>query len=349
MFDATTSTAELLGAFGVLDRPSTFIHEIFFRYEQVFETEEVFFDQIQRARRLAAFVAPTVKGKPMRSRGYSTKSFKPAYVKPKHVVEPLKALKRLRGERLLGSMSPEMRYAMAILDNMMLEDDAITRTETWMMMQLLLTGKYIVQGEDYPALLFDMGRDPSLTVQLTGPLQWGQAGVDPLQNCRTWSTDVQRVSGYKPRTVILDPLAGDMLINSPTILKVMNSFRQTSGNVDLAGKTTGGAVGQEVAYLGSLPEFDFWQYQELWEDDAGVIQQFMPDNTVILANAVAAQGIKAYGAIMDKKAGLKAMPRFPKIWDEEDPPATNTMTQSSPLPLFGWVNATFAATVATSG
>ena len=342
------STAELLGAFGVLDRPSSFILDLFFRYEQTFETEEVYFDQIQRARRMAAFVAPTVIGKPMRSRGYSTKSFKPAYVKPKHVVEPLKALKRLRGERLLGSMTPEQRYAMAILDNMMLEDDSITRREIWMAMQLLLTGAVTCVGEDYPSQTLDMSRDPSLTIALTGSLQWGQTGVDPLQNIRAWSTQVQRVSGFKPRTVILDPLAGDYLINSPTILKVMNSFRQTTGNIDLAGKVTGGAVGQEVAFLGALPEFDFWQYQELWEDDNGVVQQFMPDNTVILGNPIAAQGLRTYGAIMDKKAGLKAVPRFPKVWDMEDPSQTMSMTQSSPLPILGWINATLAATVASS-
>ena len=344
MFDVN-STAELLGAFGVLDRPSNFILDLFFEYEQTFDTEEVYFDQIERARRLAAFVASTVTGKPMKARGYATKSFKPPYVKPKHVVEPTKALKRLRGERLLGQMTPEQRYAMSILDNMMMQDDSITRTEIWMAMQLLLTGSVTCVGEDYPALTLDMSRDPSLTIQLTGALQWGQAGVDPLQNIRSWSTQVQRTSGFKPRTVILDPLAGDMLINSPTVLKVMNSFRQTTGNIDLAGKVTGGAVGEEVAFLGSLPEFDFWQYQELYMDDTGAIRQFMPDNTVILASPKAIQGIKAYGAIKDKRAGLKALARFPKVWDSEDPSQTMCMTQSAPLMLFGWINASLAATV----
>jgi hypothetical protein len=345
MFDVN-STAQLLGAFGVLDRPSSFIKKLFMQFEQTFDTSEVYFDQVQRARQMAAFTAPTTVGKVMRSRGYATQSFTPAYVKPKHIVEPLKAMKRRAGERLPGEMSPEQRYALAILDNMMLEDDAITRREIWMIMQLLLTGTVTCSGDDYPSTVLNLNRNSGNTVQLTGSLRWGQAGVDPLQNIRAWSTLVQQVSGYKPRTVILDPLAGDLLIQSPTILKVMQSFRQTTGNIDLAGKTTGGAIGEEVAYLGSLPEFDFWQYQELWTDDTGTVQQFMPNNTVILASPGGAQGIMAYGAIMDKRAGLRPLPRFPKVFDTEEPSQTSTMTQSAPLPLFGWINATFAATVA---
>ena len=237
------------------------------------------------------------------------------------------------------------RFDLTVLDNMLMQDDAITRTEIWMALQLLLKGSVICQGPKYPAKTLDMGRDPALTIQLTGALRWGQSGVDPLQNVRAWSTLVQRKSGFKPRTVLLDPLAGDMLINSPTILRVMNSFRQTSGNIDLAGKTTGGAVGQEVAFLGSLPEFDFWQYQELYEAADGSIQQFMPDNTVILANVDALQGVKTYGAVKDRRAGFQPMPRFPKVWDVEEPAATLQNMASAPLPLFGWINASLAATV----
>ena len=55
---------------------------------------------LDTARRLAPFVSPLVAGKAERSRGYSTRSFTPAYVKPKHVVEPSKAMKRRAGERL---------------------------------------------------------------------------------------------------------------------------------------------------------------------------------------------------------------------------------------------------------
>ena len=48
--------------------------------EQIFDTEEVYFDRVQRARRLAPFVVPTIEGKPRRSRGYTTQGYRPPYI-----------------------------------------------------------------------------------------------------------------------------------------------------------------------------------------------------------------------------------------------------------------------------
>ena len=345
MFDAN-STAALLGAFGILDRPKAFLLETFFPFEQTFETEEIYFDRVQRARRLAPFVVPTVAGRPQPSRGYKTGSFTPPYVKPKHVVEPKRAFKRLPGERLLGEYSPEQRFQLAILDNMMLEEDDILRREEWMASQLLTSGTMTCSGPDHPPVVIDVQRNSAHTVALTGGLTWGSAGVDPLQNLRSWAKTTQTNSGYHPGTVVFGPSAGDNFINSPTVTKIMQSFRQTTGNIDLAGKVTGGALGEEVKYLGSLPEFDFFQYQALYTDDTGTVQKFMPDNGVIMGNRGGAAGVRTYGAIRDKRGNFRALPRFPKVWDEEDPSVTLTMTQSAPLPLLGWADATFYALTA---
>ena len=72
----------------------------------------------------------------------------------------------------------------------------------------------------------------------------------------------------------------------------------------------------------------------------------MPDNTVILANVDALQGVKTYGAVKDRRAGFQPLPRFPKVWDIEEPASTVQNMASAPLPLFGWINASLAATVA---
>ena len=55
------STAQLLGAFGVLDKAKPVLLNLFFPMEQVFDTEEVYFDRVQRARKLAPFVVPTAR------------------------------------------------------------------------------------------------------------------------------------------------------------------------------------------------------------------------------------------------------------------------------------------------
>ena len=340
-----TSTAQLLGAFGVLDKAKPVLLNMFFPMEQTFDTEEVYFDRVQRARRLAPFVVPTVQGKPQRARGYNTMSFRPPYLKPKHIIEPHKMLKRRVGEQLLGSMTPQQRFNLALFDNMLIEDDEITRREEWMAAQLLLTGAMICQGEDHPPVQVDLNRNASHTVVLTGSLRWNQAGIDPYQNLRTWAKTVQRNSGFHPGAVVFDPLAADYFLNAPSVTRVMNTYRQTSGNVDLAGKVTGGGLGEEVKYLGTIGEFDCFQYQQLYTDEAGNVQQFMPDNSVIMGNPVGCQGIRTYGAIMDADAGLAPLARFPKVWKTDDPSAWFSMMQSAPLPLLGWADATFAATV----
>lgn len=340
------STASLLGAFGVLDRVKPVLLNMFFEMEQTFETEEVYFDKVQRARKLAPFVVPTVAGKPDRSRGYATVGFKPPYVKPKHIIEPAKMMKRRAGENLLGNLSPEQRFNLALLDNMFLEDESITRREEWMATQLLLSGAMTCESADHPPIIVDLQRNSAHTVVLTGSLTWSTNGVDPLQNLRSWAKTVQANSGFHPSVVVMDPLAADYFINAPGVLRVMQSFRQTSGNIDLAGKVTGGGLGDEVKYLGSLAEFDIFQYQQLYADETGTVQQFMPDNTVIMGNPRGCQGIRTYGAILDADSGLTPLARFPKVWKEKDPSAWFVMTQSAPLPLFGWVDATFSATVA---
>jgi hypothetical protein len=340
------STASLLGAFGVMDRVKPVLLNLFFPWEQTFDTAEVYFDRVQRARKLAPFVVPTVAGKPDRSRGYATMGFLPPYLKPKHVIEPTKMQKRRAGEQLLGSLSAQQRFEMSLMDNLFLEDEEITRREEWMASQLLLTGAMTCQSNDHPPIVVDLQRNSLHTITLSGAARWGQTGVDPLQNLRTWAKTVQANSGFHPSTVVMDPLAADQFINAPGVLRVMQAFRQTSGNIDLAGKVTGGGLGDEVKYLGAIGEFDIFQYQQLYADETGTSQQFMPDNSVIMGNTVGCQGIRTYGAIMDADAGLVPLARFPKVWKENDPSAWFSLTQSAPLPLLGWVDATFAVTVA---
>lgn len=299
---------------------------------------------MERARRLAPIVSPAAQGKAERLRGYAAKSFRPAYVKPKHVIEPWRTLRRRPGEALLGELSLAERRDRIVLDTLQIQDDQITRREEYMATQLLLTGSVTVVGEDYPAQVVDMGRPSGNTVALTGAARWGQSGVDPMASIQAWSALMQNASGFAPTKVVMDPLAWTAFLSSPTVRLVMNSYRQTTGNVDLAGLATGG-VGSEAVLAGTIGQFEFWVYQQFYTDDLGNVIKFMPDNTVIMGNPAGAQGTRLYGAIQDVRS-LIALPRYPKMWVTEDPSAEFMMTQAAPLPVLGWSEATFAATVA---
>jgi hypothetical protein len=346
------STEYLIGAYGIIDKPTTFLLDLFFPEMQQFETEKVAFDKVARARRLAPFVSPNVPGQVMRVPGYQTKDFQPAYIKSKHVIDMSKPFRRRAGERLFGSLSPIDRYNLAIADNLAVEEDQITRTEEWMATQILLNGSMVVSGEDYASQTVDFGRPSGQTLVLTGANRWGQTGVSALASLRAWNQTVMSASGYNANVVVMDPGAEQLFINDATVLQILdnrvntpidNNFR--IGNIQIAGVNTG-AVGEEVKFLGMIGEFIIFVYQNIYTNADGTTSSMLPPNTVIMGSPKGFQGVRTYGAIKDVRASLRAMPRFPKMWNVEDPSVTFTMTQSSPLPVSGWPEASMAITVA---
>lgn len=338
------STDTLLGMYGVIDRPRPFLFDTFFGTAYQSDDEEIHIDRIERARRLAPFVAPTIAGKVQRDKGFKTLTLKPAYVKPKHAVTPDKMQKRIAGERLTGDLDPQSRYVRKVMELLSRQDDDITRREEWMASTMLRTGKVICVSDDFPTLEIDVERNAAHTVALLTTARWGESGVDPYDDLKAWAETVQTNSGYHPGTVIVDPKAGGLLAVSAKLQAERQAYNFAArATIDGLGRTAGG-IGEEVKFLGETPEFKIWQYQQLYADDAGNVQKYMPDYTVIMGSPSGAGGLRLYGAIQDNHA-LRAMERFPKMWEEQDPSVTNLMTQSAPLAALGWADATFCATV----
>lgn len=345
------STETLIGAYGVVDAPNPFLLSLAFQAEQTFETEFVAFDKVERARRMAPFVSPYVRGTPMRQAGFATKQFAPPYVKPKHVVDLSRPLRRMPGERLLGDMSPEARYQRVVGDLMKQEDEEIKRREEWMAAQILVNGGLIVEGDNYAPQMVSFGRPSSHTIQLTGGNAWGQAGISPLGNLETWASLVISDSGYNPNVVIMDPVAANLFRQDSTVLNILNNRVNTPiganfgvGDIKIAGINVG-AIGEEVKMLGQIGEFTIFVYNQTYVDSAGNVQTMLPPGTVILLAPQGVQGTRLYGAIRDPKAGFRALPRYPKMWVEEDPAITNIMTQAAPLLVVGWPEASLCANV----
>src|SRR5690349_7339351 len=110
---------ETMTVVGVLDRQPTealFFLDQFFTEEITFTTETIAFDEVgERYRKLAPFVAPNVQGRVMKNQGFTTKTFRPAYVKPKHIVDPNKQFSRRAGEALVtGTLTPGQRFDAAV-------------------------------------------------------------------------------------------------------------------------------------------------------------------------------------------------------------------------------------------
>ncbi len=208
--------------------------------------------------------------------------------------------------------------------------------------EILRTGKVVIESPEFPRTSVDYSRPGGHTVALTSGDRWGEAGIEPLDNVNTWAQTVHDNSGAHPNLVIMDPKAAGYLLSSTKLKAVLDNLRQAGGQMQLAGAVTG-AQGVEAIKLGNIGQFEFWQYQQLYKDDAGSTQKMMPDYTVIMGS-LGIEGHACYGAIQDFEA-LQAMDRFPKMWKENDPSVALLMTQSAPLPVPGRVEASFCATV----
>ena len=337
------TTTALVGVIRTFDRPSAFLLDAFFPTGIQFDSTEIAFDKLKRRRKLAPFVSPHVPGKARRTRGRQVQTFEPAYVKPKDVIEPGDNFFRLAGEAIGGELTPDQRYMANVTQILEDQDREITRREEWMASQIMQTGSVIVAGEDYPSQTVDFGRNAAHTVALVGASRWGETGVSPRDDIATWATIVAANSGGTVRTVVMGAGAAELLQKDDEIKSVLDNRRQATGRMELGPVATGGE-GNHAAYIGSVSQFDFWQYTQAYEDEAGVTQQMFPHYGVLLVAADAFQGFNCHAAIRDNKV-LRAMSRFPDMWDDKDPSVTNLMTQSAPLPVPGEVDASMFITV----
>lgn len=331
-------TADLMEvAYAPLDLPDGFWMRFFPRQFNS-TAQEIYFDQLPSVdRRLAPFVAPNVQGRMMRSRGRAMSSFRPAYVKPKHVVDPTRALVRRAGEPLgglnNGTMTPDQRFDAIVADNVRTERELIERRWDWMACQAIKDGRVIVKGEDYPEVTVDFGRDPSLTMTLVGAGQWSDPASNLLGDLQLQRTRAFKLGRAAVRDLIFGTDAWNAFAEHESTQKLLDNMRRGS-NSDF--NTTGLSDGAPYEFQGQISggngggRFNLWTYSNEYEDDNGATVPFIHPGDVIGVGA-AVQGVRAFGAIMDKRAGLRALPIFPKMWEEEDPSVVYTMSQSAPL------------------
>ena len=162
------STGVLARVVAELPLPAPFILNSFFRAIQTEASEEIHFDVDSGSRRLAPFVSPIVAGQVVQSKGYQTKTFKPAYVKDKRVFDASRPFKRLAGESIGGQLAPAQRLQLALATELSDQINMVIRRQEVMAIEALRTGKVTVTGDLYPTVEVNFGRDASLTKALAG-------------------------------------------------------------------------------------------------------------------------------------------------------------------------------------
>lgn len=342
------STEDLIGVIQVQQAINPYWLQMFPRTINS-DREEILFDQItDGTRELAPFVAPNVQGRVLRERGYTTKTFRPAYVKPKHAVDPSRALPRLAGEAVGGSMTPQERYDAIVAENLRIEKLQIQNRWEWMACRATVDAQVTVVGDDYPAVTVNFNRDASLTKTLVTGSQWvtSNTAVDPLSDIEGMRRIVNRIANATITRLTFGLDAWAAFTSFQKVRDLLNQFyrgSQTEFN-------TAPSEGTPYEFRGILSgqngigRLELWTYSQFYRDDAGNTQDFLDSGTVV-GSGPGMEGYQCFGAIKDRRAGLAPMSMFPKMWDEEDPSATYTMTQSAPLMVPGQPNGTFSMKV----
>lgn len=286
-------------------------------------------------RRLAPFVAPNVAGRIMRMQGYYARNFRPAYIKPKHAVLPHIQIPRRMGEPLLGGMSLEARFNAATADTMRLQRIYCERRFDWMGARALIDGLVTVAGIDYPTRTVDFLRDASLTSSLTGTARWDQlATADPLGDLGAMS-DLAFEKGHAQITeLVFGTDAWKYFIRNAAVLDLLST--QARGSTSDFARTvlTRRQNAQSMGFVdGPGGRFDMWRYSNWYSETSpeGTLTRvpFLdPRDVVGIGDSI--DGIQMFGAILDA-SNLQPAEIYPKMWEEQDPSAVYTMSQSAPL------------------
>ena len=338
-------THELIG---VVERLPTPVHtywlDLCFPGLVTSDSEFIDFDIVDSHRRLAPFVAPTVQGQPMVQQGYSTRKFKPAYIKPKDTYNPTRVLQRRAGEGYTGTLSPTQRRDAIVADILLQHKTGIMRRWEWMACRAAVDGAVTIQGENYPAVSLSFGRNASNTKVLTGTALWTDtANSNPLTDIENWNQEMFDRCGYGIDRITFTPKAWKAFINHPKTQNMLETRRGSENAIE-----TGPGKAAPFQYRGQLKSaaIDLYVYNDKYEDNTGVSQSFLTDGDIVLtSNAV--DGVRAFGAIMDDEANYASLPIYSNMFRVKDPAGVFVMSQSSPLMIPKRPDATMKITVAS--
>lgn len=330
-----------------LKRSQSWLLDRFFPNIVLSDSEFVSIDVDVGKRRMSPFCSALVEGTLVEQRRYQTNVFKPAYIKDKRAPDLRKPVRRMIGERIGGNMTGAEREMANLEAEMADQIDILTRRLEWMASSAMQTGTVTIQGDGVPTTLIDFGRDPALTLALSGGNVWGgtvnSTGRDTniVAQIEQWQHLVLKKSGAKVTDIVFTTTPWTKFTQAEGTQGAIYfpKLGESGNSVNIGPEIANGAV-----YKGRFGQYDLWVYNEWYVDANNVEQPMLPDGTVLLSGSDM-MGTRAFGQILDPAFNYEALPFAPKTWVEQDPPQRLLMMQSSPVVIPSRVNACLAATV----
>lgn len=323
-------TESLITVVANLKRPTTALLDRYFGSEVTFDSEFAVIDIEKGGRTIAPLVAPHVPAKRQAQTGFATRVLKPAYVKELSEFRPEGALSRDLGEAIGGSLSPEERINRRLLRELELKIRRVNRRLEVMAAEALRTAKLVLSGEDYPTVTVDFQRAAALSpAALAGANRWTETTSKPLKNLKTWATLVRKESGVNPIDVIMGDDAYSNFADHADVKSRLDLRNLVGASLQIEQ-----TVSEGLSFQGRIDGFNIFTYSGWYIDPLdGVEKSIFPTNwiTMTAPGAEGLNGQRMFGAIMDLEAGLRALPFFPKMWEEKNPSSIQLLVQSAPI------------------
>lgn len=337
-------TRTMLAAVSMILPVNTFLKDTFFSNVNTFNTEHVDVDYYKGRRKMAPFVSPLIAGKVVDRQGFTTKTFKPASVKPLRVITGNDINKRSMGSNVYSVKGPDERAAELLAQDLSDLDEQITRREEWMVSQIIFTGQVQIIGEGVDQLLdFDFTNKQTLS----GTDLWSdQVNSNPISDLKQWRLSVIQKSGVTPDMVVMASDVVDAFVNHPAVQKVMDNSRIILGKIEPRTLPNG------VTFIGSISSLglDIYSYDEWYFDEEAATEKPMVPSGSLMVGSTRARSSMLYGAVTLTDAKTNDFityegSRVPDSWIKKDPAARFLQMHSKPLPVPHEVDSWYVAKV----
>lgn len=341
------STDEMLETIYTFKRPQNGLLKAFFPTVKQSNAKFHHFETSEEKRYVAPFVSPKAPSRARARQARRVTSVEAAYVKQRSELSPSEALERQAGETIGGSATPAQRRDVLVAGKLREQYDAVMRRMELMASSALITGKNVLEGEDYPRVELDYGRAVELGLDhpantLTGTERWNQSTSNPGRLLRAAAADSVRRNGSWTPNIVMDIDAAEAFLDHPKVKERMDMLKLDAGTLQERA-----VQGEGLMPLGVYSSFNIWLYVGFYYDEAtGDDLAMFAGGHVMGVGAI--DGVEGYGAIEDWDAideypdGLVPEAIYPKMYREKNPSTMIVETQCAPIvyprrPNASWV------------
>ena len=336
---------------------STFLRDRYFPTapRDIFLTEDVvvdFKDESQEI--LAPVVVPSKGGIPVARDGYETHNFTPPLVAPERPLTASQLLKRQAGEDVFSDLSPQVREAAIVADDIAELSALIDNREEYMAAQTLFNNGYTLRqyadkygsATEYVEKELKFYTGPSNPSTYTCATKWDNSG-NIIADIAAMATALKK-RGLAATDLVVSGKVADVIMSDPTILALLDNRRFIlAQEMNPTANDDGSTL---IAVLNCKGHIIYiFSYTRQYKDEVtGLMTDYVPEKFV--AMTAPGMGHTVYGAVTQVENGqfvTYAQSRVPHYVANEHDNTRTLILQSRPIVLPKVKNAAISSQVLT--